>query len=53
MDYAPMQNFIGWFGVSFCFGLYSYSHFRNENGTAVLYGIAQLVFFLVLAVLVV
>jgi len=53
MNYAPYQNFTAWFGVSFCFGLYSYSHFRNENGTAVLYGIAQLVFFLVLAVLVV
>ena len=53
MNYAPQQNFIAWFGVSFCFGLYSYSHFRNENETAVIYGIAQLVFFLVLAVLVI
>jgi putative membrane protein len=53
MNYAPQQNFIAWYGVSFCFGLYSYSHFRNENETAVIYGIAQLVFFLVLAVLVI
>jgi bisanhydrobacterioruberin hydratase len=53
MNYAPMVNFIGWFGVSFCFGLYSYSHFRNQNRTAVLYGIAQLVFFMVLGLLVI
>ena len=53
MNYAPMQNFIAWFGVSFCFGLYSYSHFRNQNRTAVLYGIAQLVFFMILGVLVI
>ncbi len=53
MNYAPMQNFIAWFGVSFCFGLYSYSHFRNQNKTAVFYGIAQLVFFMVLGLLVI
>lgn len=53
MNYAPMQNFIAWFGVSFCFGLYSYSHFRNQNRTAVLYGVAQLVFFMVLGLLVI
>lgn len=53
MNYAPMENFIGWFGVSFCFGLYSYSHFRNQNRTAVLYGIAQLVFFMILGLLVI
>ena len=49
MNYAPLQNFTAWFVVSFCFGLYSYSHFRNQNGTAVLYGAAQLVFFIILA----
>lgn len=53
MNYAPLQNFLAWFGVSFCFGLYSYSHFRNQNRTAVLYGIAQLVFFMVLGLLVI
>ena len=53
MNYAPIENFIGWFGVSFCFGLYSYSHFRNQNRTAVLYGIAQLVFFMILGLLVI
>ena len=53
LNYAPMENFIGWFGVSFCFGLYSYSHFRNQNRTAVLYGIAQLVFFMILGLLVI
>jgi putative membrane protein len=53
MNYAPMQNFIAWFLVSFCFGLYSYSHFRNQNRTAVLYGIAQLVFFMALGILVI
>ena len=53
MNYAPVENFIGWFGVSFCFGLYSYSHFRNQNRTAVLYGIAQLLFFMVLGLLVI
>ncbi len=53
MNYPPIQNFIAWFGVSFCFGLYSYSHFRNQNGTAVLYGIAQLVFFMALGLLVI
>ena len=52
LNYAPLQNFIGWFGVSFCFGLYTYSHFRNQNRTAVLYGIAQLLFFMVLGLLV-
>jgi putative membrane protein len=53
LNYAPLQNFIGWFGVSFCFGLYTYSHFRNQNRTAVLYGIAQLLFFMVLGLLVI
>jgi putative membrane protein len=53
LNYAPLENFIGWFGVSFCFGLYSYSHFRNQNRTAVLYGIAQLVFFMILGLLVI
>ena len=53
MNYAPIENFIAWFCVSFCFGLYSYSHFRNQNRTAVLYGIAQLVFFMVLGLLVI
>lgn len=53
LNYAPMENFIGWFGVSFCFGLYSFSHFRNQNTTAILYGIAQLVFFMVLGLLVI
>jgi putative membrane protein len=53
LNYAPLENFSAWFGVSFCFGLFSYSHFRNQNRTAVLYGIAQLVFFMVLGVLVV
>jgi len=53
LNYAPLQNFIGWFGVSFCFGLYTYSHFRNQNRTAVLFGIAQLVFFMVLGLLVI
>jgi putative membrane protein len=53
MNYAPMQNFIAWFCISFCFGLYSYSHFRNQNRTAVLFGIAQLVFFMILGVLVI
>jgi putative membrane protein len=53
MNYAPLQNFTAWFVVSFCFGLYSYSHFRNQNGTAVLYGAAQLVFFIILAFLVI
>jgi putative membrane protein len=53
MNYAPIENFIGWFGVSFCFGLFSYSHFRNQNRTAVLYGIAQLVFFMILGLLVI
>ena len=53
MNYAPMQNFIAWFGVSFCFGLYSYSHFRNQNRTAVFYGLAQLVFFMILGLLVI
>lgn len=53
MNYAPIENFIAWFGVSFCFGLYSYSHFRNQNSTAVLYGLAQLVFFMVLGLLVI
>ena len=52
-NYEPLENFIACFGVSFCFGLFSYSHFRNQNRTAVLYGIAQLVFFMVLGVLVV
>ena len=51
LDYAPTQNFVAWFIVSFCFGLFSYSHFRNPNKTAVLYGAAQLVFFMVLALL--
>jgi putative membrane protein len=53
MNYAPIENFIAWFGVSFVFGLYSYSHFRNQNRTAVLYGIAQLVFFMILGLLVI
>lgn len=53
LNYAPIENFVGWFGVSFCFGLFSYSHFRNPNKTAVLYGIAQLVFFMVLGLLVI
>ena len=53
LNYAPLQNFIGWFGVSFCFGLYTYSHFRNQNRTAVLYGVAQLLFFMVLGLLVI
>lgn len=53
MNYAPVENFIAWFGVSFVFGLYSYSHFRNQNRTAVLYGIAQLIFFMVLGLLVI
>ena len=53
LNYAPLQNFIGWFGVSFCFGLYTYSHFRNQNRTAVLFGRAQLVFFMVLGLLVI
>jgi putative membrane protein len=53
MNYPPVENFIAWFGVSFVFGLYSYSHFRNQNKTAVLYGIAQLVFFMVLGLLVI
>ncbi len=53
MNYAPLQNFLAWFGVSFCFGLYSYAHFRNQNRTAVLYGMAQLVFFMVLGLLVI
>jgi putative membrane protein len=51
MIYAPIENFIAWFGVSFCFGLFSYSHFRNKNNTAVLYGVAQLVFFMALGML--
>jgi putative membrane protein len=51
LNYAPLQNFIGWFGVSFCFGLYSYSYFRNQNRTAVLYGLAQLIFFMILGLL--
>ncbi|MEN9943111.1 MAG: hypothetical protein RLZZ91_1112 [Bacteroidota bacterium] len=53
LNYAPIENFIAWFGVSFCLGLYSYSHFRNQNKTAVLYGIAQLIFFMVLGLLVI
>jgi putative membrane protein len=53
MNYAPRENFIAWFVVSFCFGLYSYSHFRNQNRTAVLYGTAQLVFFMALGLLVI
>jgi len=53
LNYAPNENFIAWFGVSFCFGLYSYSHFRNQNKTAVLYGAAQLLFFMVLGLLVI
>lgn len=52
MNYPPIQNFIAWFGVSFCFGLFSFSHFRNQNGTAVLYGTAQLVFFMALGLLI-
>lgn len=53
MNYAPIENFLGWFVVSFCFGLFSFSHFRNQNKTAVLYGIAQLVFFMALGLLVI
>jgi len=53
MNYAPLQNFTAWFVVSFCFGLYSYSHFRNQNGTAILYGAAQFAFFIILALLVI
>jgi len=53
LNYAPTENFIAWFVVSFCFGLYSYSHFRNQNKTAVLYGLAQLVFFMVLGLLII
>ena len=53
LNYAPVENFVGWFVVSFCFGLYSYSHFRNQNATAIFYGIAQLVFFMVLGLLVI
>lgn len=53
LNYAPPQNFIAWFVVSFCFGLFSYSHFRNPNKTAALYGAAQLVFFMILALLVI
>jgi putative membrane protein len=53
MNYAPVENFVAWFAVSFCFGLFSYSHFRNQNRTAVLYGIAQLVFFMVLGLLII
>lgn len=53
MNYPPIQNFIAWFGVSFCFGLFSFSHFRNQNGTAVLYGTAQLVFFMALGLLII
>jgi putative membrane protein len=53
LNYAPLQNFTAWFVVSFCFGLYSYSHFRNQNGTAVLYGTAQLVFFMILGLLII
>jgi putative membrane protein len=53
MNYPSLQNFIAWFGVSFCFGLFSFSHFRNQNGTAVLYGTAQLVFFMALGLLII
>lgn len=53
MNYPPLQNFIAWFCVSFCFGLFSFSHFRNQNGTAVLYGTAQLVFFMALGLLII
>lgn len=51
--YAPIENFFAWYIVSFCFGLYTFSHFRNQNNTAILYGIAQLVFFMVLGLLVI
>lgn len=51
--YAPKQNFIAWFVISFLFGLLSYSHFRNPNKTAVLYGAAQLIFFTALGLLLV
>ncbi|MEY3835470.1 MAG: hypothetical protein RI989_898 [Bacteroidota bacterium] len=53
VNYAPFENFVAWFVVSFCFGLYSYSHFRNPNKTAVLYGAAQLAFFMILGLLVI
>ena len=53
MNYPPLQNFIAWFCVSFCFGLFSFSHFRNQNGTAVFYGLAQLIFFMILGLLVI
>jgi putative membrane protein len=53
MNYAPTENFTAWFVVSFCLGLYSYSHFRNQNKTAVFYGIAQLIFFMVLGLLII
>ena len=50
-SYAPTQNFVAWFAVSFLFALFGYSHFRNPNKTAVLYGVAQVVFFTVLGLL--
>lgn len=53
MNYAPVENFIAWFCVSFCLGLYSYSHFRNQNRTAIFYGLAQLIFFMVLGLLII
>jgi len=51
--YAPTQNFTAWFSISFVFGLLSYSHFRNHNKTALFYGLAQLIFFTILGLLLV
>lgn len=47
-EYAPFQNFIAWWGVSFLLALFSFTFFRNKNNNALLYGFTQVVFFVLL-----
>jgi bisanhydrobacterioruberin hydratase len=46
--YAPAQNFIAWWGVSFILALFTFRFFRNKNSNALVYGFTQLVFFVLL-----
>jgi bisanhydrobacterioruberin hydratase len=46
--YAPIQNFIAWWLVSFIFALATFQYFRNKNRPAIIYGIVQVCFFVIL-----
>ncbi|MBM3448367.1 MAG: carotenoid biosynthesis protein [Bacteroidetes bacterium] len=47
-EYAPLQNFIAWWGVSFLLALFTFTFFRNKNNNALLYGFTQVLFFVIL-----